>query len=118
MRLRDFSVGIHVCQYMTTGSSNLRLHESLVRRPRRREGRQEIIGLILRRVVVINRADSHDIRHVAGNTHGHCTRTCIASRGHHDYPCFPCRHHGLIQGVIPVVRLWVGAKGQIEHPNA
>ena len=44
---------------------DLRLHEALVRRTRRRERRELVVGVVVRRVAVRQRADGDHVRHVA-----------------------------------------------------
>ncbi len=100
---------------MTAGRHNFRFNEALDGRTGGGERSQTEVGGIVGCVVVGERADGDHVGDVARNADGHGGRTGVASRGHDDDAGLPCRHHCLIQRIIPVVGLRVGPEGDIDH---
>ena len=68
-------------------------------------------------MVVVHRAHSHHVRHVARHADRHWIRARVAGRGNHDNTGLPGCHHRLVQRVIPIIGLRFGAKRQVQYAN-
>ncbi len=87
------------------GADDLRLHEAFERRAGGRERRELVVRAVVRRVVVRERADRDDVRHVARHFDRHRirARSCPRTRRRRCRP--PRSHDRLVQRIIPVIRL-------------
>ena len=103
---------------MATRCQNLRLDEALDGRSGGGEGGQPIVAGIGGRVGVGHGAHGNDVGYVARDTDGHGVGSTVTGGGDHNNAGLPCRHHGLVERVVPVVGAHFTAEGQVEHADA
>ncbi len=109
---------LHQADHVSARSDNFGLHEAFVGRAGRAKGCKIIVAAIGRRIVVRHRADSDDVRHVAGNADRLCAGARVTGGGNHDDARFPGGHDGLIQRIVPVVRAGRRAQRHVDDVDA
>ena len=107
----------HRAHHVSARSHQVGLHEAFIRRARRGERGETVVGRQIRRVVVGHRAGGDDVGHIAGHTDRHRGRPAVAGRSDHHDAGLPCRHDGLIEGIVPIIRFRRGAERQVQNAN-
>ena len=102
---------------MTTGSCDFRFHESLQGRTGGREGSKEVVGRVVRGVVIRHGADGDDVRYVTRGADGHRFGAIVSCRCNHDDASVPGGHDCAVHRVLPVMGHGGAAECQIQNPD-
>ena len=102
---------------MAARGDHVGLDEAFVGRARGGERGDAVIGGSARRVVVGHRTDRDHVGGVAGHRDRLRGRTEVAGRGDDDDARLPELHDRLVDRVVPVERLCLGAERQVQHAD-